>query len=71
MLKPSKLYPRDIIAIIVLLACFVLMSLGINHLVSGIIIMVVTFYFARRVEGEGEPGKDINERIKSIEKQFS
>lgn len=65
--KPSKFYPRDIIALVTLIFCFVLMALGINHLVSGIIIMVVTFYFARRIDGEGEPEKDINQRVKKLE----
>ena len=71
MFKPTKIYPRDLIAIITLLACFTLMALGINHLVSGIIIMVVTFYFARRTDGEGEPEKDINEKVKKLETQIN
>ena len=67
MFKPEKLYPRDIIALITLLACFILMYLGVDSFVSFIIIMVITFYFARRIDGEGEPSKDINQKVKKLE----
>lgn len=66
-MKITKIYPRDIIAVIVLIACFILMAFGINSIVSGIIVMVVTFYFARRLDGEGEPDKDINQKVKKLE----
>lgn len=68
MAKVTKIYPRDIIAIITLICCFILMALGINHVVSLIVIMVVTFYFARRFDGEGVPGKDLNEKVNKLEK---
>lgn len=67
MIKITKFYPKDLIAIIALLACFFLMAIGINHVVSLIVIMIITFYFARRIDGEGEPGKDINERVNKLE----
>lgn len=66
-MKLTKVYPRDIIAIVTLIACFILMALGINHIVTGIIVMVVTFYFARRLDGEGEPDKDLNQKVKKLE----
>ncbi len=65
----SKIYPKDIIAAIVLIACFILIGMGINHVVSGIAIMVVTYYFSRRVDGEGVPGKDLNYKVKEIERE--
>lgn len=69
-MKITKIYPRDIIAAIVLIACFILMSLGIDSFVSGLIILVVTFYFARRTDGEGEPEKDINQKVKKLEEEI-
>jgi len=70
MIKITKFYPKDLIAIIALLACFFLMAIGINHVVSLIVIMIITFYFARRIDGEGEPGKDINEKVKKLEEEI-
>lgn len=44
----EKLEPRDVIGAITLGFCFFLISKGINHLVSGITIMIVSYYFAKR-----------------------
>ena len=71
MLKIEKIYPRDIIAIVVLIISLGLISLGINLIVSGIVIMIITFYFSRRVNGEGEPSKDINNKVKKLETQIN
>lgn len=71
MFNITKIYPRDIIAIVVLIACFILMALKINSLVTGLIILVVTFYFARRTDGEGVPEKDINHKVKKLEDEFN
>ena len=70
-MKITKFYPRDIIALVVLIFSLVLISLGINSLVSGIVIMIITFYFARRVNGEGEPEEDINNKVKKLEEQIN
>lgn len=70
MIKITKFYPKDLIAIIALLACFALMALGINQIVSLIVIMIITFYFARRFDGEGVPGKDINEKVRKLEEEI-
>ena len=43
------------------------MAIGINHVVSLIIIMIISFYFARRFDGEGVPGKDLNEKVNKLE----
>ena len=67
--KIEKLYPRDVIAIFTLLACFSLMAMGVDSFVSGIIILVITFYFARRFDGEGTPDKDIDCKIKKLEEK--
>ena len=63
----AKIFPRDIIAIITLIACFILIALGINHLVSGIAIMIITYYFSKRVYEETNtfsPEKKIEKVIK-------
>lgn len=71
MLKPEKLYPRDIIAIISLLACFVLMFLGINHVVSGIAIMIITYYFSKRVYEEKNPNGNLVEKVQKLEDKIN
>ncbi|GAI11716.1 unnamed protein product, partial [marine sediment metagenome] len=68
MIKVTKFYPKDLIAIIVLLACFLLKAIGINTYIDIVIAMVVGFYFARRMNGEGVPGKDINEKVNKLER---
>jgi len=67
MFKPEKIYPRDIIAIISLVACFILMYFGINHVVSGIAIAVIAYYFSKRVYEEKNPNGNLNEKIEKIE----
>ena len=52
MFKIQKIYPRDIIGIIAVIASFILMGLGINHVVSGIAIMIITYYFSKRIYEE-------------------
>jgi len=66
--KISKIYPRDIIAILSLLACFILIFLGINHVVSGIAIMIITYYFSKRVYEEKNPNGDLTGRMDKLEK---
>ena len=66
-MKIAKIYPRDIIAVITLIACFILMYFGINHVVSGIAIAIIAFYFSKRLYEERNPNGDLNERIKNIE----
>lgn len=71
MVKIAKIYPRDIIALFTLIACFILMYLGINSIVMWIVTLVIAFYFARRFDGEGVPGKDLNERVGKVEKEIN
>ena len=67
MIKIAKIYPRDIIAVITLIACFVLMYFGINHVVAGIAIAVIAFYFSKRLYEERNPNGDLNERVRKLE----
>jgi len=48
----KKITPRDIIGAGTLGYCLYLIGQGINHIVSGIAIMVVTYYFSKRVYEE-------------------
>jgi len=49
----QKIEPKDIIAFLVLSACLYMIYCGINHLVSGITIMIVTYYFRKKMEDIG------------------
>ena len=71
MIKIEKLYPRDLIGIIVVIFGMVLMALKINSLVAGLVIMVVTWYFARRMDGEGDPKRDLHVKVKEIEEKVN
>jgi len=44
----NKLNPSDIIAFFVLMFALYMISIGINHTVSGIVIMIVTYYFSKK-----------------------
>lgn len=70
-MEMQKIYGRDIVGIIVVLMGMLLIALGIDHFVSGIVIMVVTYYFARRIDGEGNPKKDLNSRVKKVEETLN
>lgn len=66
-MKIAKIYPRDIIAFFTLIACFILMYFRINHVVSGIAIAIIAFYFSKRLYEERNPNGDLNERVTKIE----
>ena len=69
-IKIERIYPKDIIAFFVLIACFILIGLGIDHIVSGIAIMIITYYFSKRVYEEKHPGNDINGKLEKIEEEI-
>ncbi len=48
----DRLKPRDLIGAGALAYCLYLIGQGINHVVSGIAIMVVTHYFSKRIYEE-------------------
>ena len=62
-----KIYPRDVIGIIVVLFGMILIAKGINQIVSGIVIMVVTWYFTQRMNGNEHSFPEISERVKKLE----
>ena len=65
-----KIYFKDIIALVSLIACFILIFLGINHVVSGIAIMIITYYFSKRVYEEKHPENDVNGKLEKIEEEI-
>jgi len=48
----NKFGPKDIVAIIVLVGCFILKLKGADGTVSLIMTAVVSYYFVKRVEGK-------------------
>jgi len=51
-MKIQTIYPRDIIAILTLIGCFVLIYKGINGIVSAIAVSIIAYYFSKRVYEE-------------------
>ena len=70
MIKIEKIYPRDIIALVVLVFALFIIYKGINSIVSGIVIMIITYYFSKRAYEEKNPNGDLNQRVKKIEGRF-
>lgn len=66
MMKIEKVYPRDFIALIVLVFSLFLIAKGINAIVSGIVIMIVTYYFSKRTYEERNPNGNLNRVIEQL-----
>jgi len=72
-MKIERIYPRDIVGIIAITFCMILIGKGINHLVSGIAIMIITYYFSKRIYEERngwdtkptEPKKEVKSEEKT------
>ena len=43
----DRLYPADVFGLFVIIGGFYLLLKGIDHVVGGVVIMVVTYYFVR------------------------
>lgn len=70
MIKIEKIQPRDIIALVVLIFSLTLIAMKINSIVSGIVIMIVTYYFTQRSDEELHPEKDLNKRVSKVEEEI-
>jgi len=70
-MKVSTIYPRDILAFFALIACFILIALGIDHVVSGIAIMIITYYFSKRVYEEKNPDGNLNDKVQVLEAKIN
>ena len=67
MIHIEKIYPKDIIAFVVLVISMFLIYKGINHIVSGIVIMIVTYYFTQRVDVEKEKNDIVKKEIPPVQ----
>ena len=47
----AKFEPIDVIALTIIVSCFILVYFGINSIVSGVLIMVCAYYFGKRSSG--------------------
>jgi len=56
-MKISTLYPRDIIALIVLVGCGILLYRGVDGFVAGGAMMIIGYYFSKRVYEEKQASK--------------
>ena len=54
-MKIETIYPRDIIALLVLIACFILIGMGKDGFVQGTAILIIGYYFSKRVFEEKQP----------------
>ena len=48
----DRIQPRDIIALVVLIACFILKAIGINTYLDLVIAVIIGYYFSKRVYEE-------------------
>ena len=48
----QKLTPKDLVAIIVLIACFILLYNGVDSFVTAITTAIIGYYFSKRVYEE-------------------
>ncbi len=56
-MKIETIYPRDIIAVLVLTAIFILIALGHNGWLQGVGAVIIGYYFSKRVyEENGKQG---------------
>jgi len=46
----KNLQPKDLIALVVIIGGFILLAKGIDSIVGGLVIMVITYYFRKRIE---------------------
>ena len=49
-----KFQSRDVVAIVVLIGCFILLAMGVDSFVSAITTMIIGYYFSKRVYEEGQ-----------------
>ena len=67
MIKISKIYPRDIIALVCLIAIFILIALGHNGWLQGVGAVIIGYYFSKRMYEEENPNGDLNKKVQTLE----
>ena len=71
MFKLEKIYPRDIIAVIVIISGFIALAAGADGFITAILTFVIGYYFSKRLYEERNPNGDLKQRVSEIEKQLS
>jgi len=57
-MKIENIYPRDIIAVVVLLGCGFLLYRGVDSFITAAAALIIGYYFSKRVyEENGKKGK--------------
>ena len=56
-MKIGKIYPRDIIAALVLIGIFILIAFGFDGWLQGIGAVIIGYYFSKRVYEENRRGE--------------
>jgi len=67
MIKISKIYPRDIIALVCLIIIFILIAFGFDGWLQGVGAVIIGYYFSKRVYEEGNPNGDLSKRVEELE----
>ena len=70
MFKLEKIYPRDIIAVIVIICGFIALALGADGFVTAILTFVIGYYFSKRMYEERNPNGDLKEQVKKLESKI-
>ena len=56
-MKFETIYPRDMIALAVIIGCFILLALGFNGWVQGVAALIIGYYFSKRMYEENHKEK--------------
>ena len=51
-MKFETIYPRDLIAAIVLIGSFILLGFGVDSYFTGLVTLIIGYYFSKRVYEE-------------------
>ena len=70
MIKIEKIYPRDLIAALVLIGSFILLALGVDSYFTGLVTLVIGYYFSKRVYEENNPNGDLTKVLKQVVKKL-
>jgi len=67
----DRVQPRDVIALVVLIAIFTLLVLGFDGWLQGIGAVIIGYYFSKRVYEEKNPNGDLSEKVQKLEIQIN
>jgi len=67
----DRVQPRDVIALVVLIAIFTLLVLGFDGWLQGIGAVIIGYYFSKRVYEEKNPNGNLSEKVQKLEIQIN